>query len=149
MPRPTLLSSTLRRLTVAVSLLTSALFAFLTAVILAPSLPELGVVFFLPIFWLHCYFAGYVSYRPTEMGRVRDVVTTPKPVRNCTVCGDSDTRGVVREFSTQLVAAGVALTTTEHGKNEYCERCHAVEFSPTDRAARGASDATEREELNR
>ncbi|ELZ91873.1 hypothetical protein C440_16214 [Haloferax mucosum ATCC BAA-1512] len=149
MSRPTLLSSTLRRLTVAVSLLTSTLFAFLTAVILVPSLPELGVVFFFPIFWLHCYFPGYVSYSPTTRGRVRDVVTTPKSVRNCTVCGDADARGVVREFSTQLVAAAVPLTTTEHGKNEYCERCFAVEFSPTDSAARSASDATEREELNR
>ncbi|WP_049913371.1 hypothetical protein [Haloferax prahovense] len=147
MPHPTLLSSTLRRLTVAVSLVTSTLFAALAAAILFPqsAIWTWALLFFLPIFWLHCYFPGYVSYSPTSFGRVREVVTSPRAVRECVVCGESDESGVAREFSTQLVAAGIPLATTDRGENAYCARCHAVEFSPDDEAARGEGEAPEPE----
>lgn len=140
MSHPTLLSSTLRRLTVGVSLLTSALFAILTSLIVFQS-PVLAILFFFLIFWVHCYLPGYVSYHPTTMSHVRGVVTTPRPVRECVVCGESDTRGVVREFSTQFVAAGIPLATTERGENEYCVRCHAVEFSPEGPGATDGADS--------
>ncbi|MFC7128989.1 hypothetical protein [Haloferax chudinovii] len=147
MPHPTLLSSTLRRLTVAVSLVTSTLFAALAAAILFPqsAIWTWALLFFLPIFWVHCYVPGYVSYSPTSFGRVREVVTSPGAVRDCVVCGEADDRGVVRAFSTQFVVAGVPLSTTDRGENEYCTRCHAVEFSPTDEAARGEREVAESE----
>ncbi|MBC9985487.1 hypothetical protein E4P24_03790 [Haloferax sp. AS1] len=145
MPRPTLLSSTLRRLTVAVSLVTSVTFAVISAAIVFPQsvIWPLAVLCFFPIFWLHCYFPGYVSYSPTSFGRVREVVTSPRAVRECVVCGEADDRGVVREFSTQFVVAGIPLATTDRGENEYCTRCHAVEFSPGDEAARGEREVAE------
>ncbi|EMA01537.1 hypothetical protein [Haloferax denitrificans] len=148
MPHPTLLSSTLRRLTVAVSLITSTLFAALAAAILFPqsAIWTWALLFFFPIFWLHCYVPGYVSYSPTSFGRVREVVTSPGSVRECVVCGEADDRGVVREFSTQFVVAGVPLATTDSGENEYCAGCHAVEFSPTDEAARGETEVAESED---
>ena len=148
MPHPTLLSSTLRRLTVGVSLLTSALFALLTSLIVFQS-SVWSIPLFFPIFWVHCYLPGYVSYHPTAVGHVRDVFTTPRPVRECVVCGEADTRGVVREFSTQFVAAGIPLATTERGENEYCSRCHAVEFSPESPGATDGSDSeTEFEDVS-
>ncbi|RDZ65571.1 hypothetical protein C5B90_04210 [Haloferax sp. Atlit-12N] len=147
MPHPTLLSSTLRRLTVAVSLVTSTLFAALTAAILFPqsAIWTWALLFFVPIFWLHCYFPGYVSYSPTSFGRVREVVTSARAVRECVVCGEADDSGVAREFSTQLVVAGIPISTTDSGENEYCARCHAVEFSPDDEAVRGEREVAEPE----
>ncbi|WP_049897053.1 MULTISPECIES: hypothetical protein [unclassified Haloferax] len=145
MPHPTLLSSTLRRLTVAVSLVTSVTFAVISSAILFPQsvIWPLAVLCFFPIFWLHCYVPGYVSYSPTSFGRVREVVTSPRSVRECVVCGETDDRGVVREFCTQFVVAGIPLATTDRGENEYCTRCHAVEFSPADEAARSEGEIAE------
>ncbi|ELZ27146.1 hypothetical protein C474_17399 [Halogeometricum pallidum JCM 14848] len=136
MPPPTLLSGTLRRLTVAVSLLTSALFALLAGALAAGALgvpagtaltAVVAALAFLPVFWLHCYAAGYVAYAPTEFGAVRRIETLSAQVTACTVCGDSDANGVCRRYGEQRVVAGVPLATTEEGENWYCGNCHAVE----------------------
>ncbi|WP_363467502.1 hypothetical protein [Halogeometricum borinquense] len=125
-PPSALLSSDLRKLTVAVSLLTSAFFAFLAGLLLA-QLPVAGALAYGPILWLHCYAAGYVSYSPTAFGYRRTLEAQSAHVTSCTVCEGSDDDGVCRRYGEQLVVAGIPLTTTEDGENWYCASCHAVE----------------------
>ncbi|MDS0293624.1 hypothetical protein [Halogeometricum luteum] len=107
MPPRTLLSGTLRRVTVAVSLLTSALFALLAGVLLSVTVGVpvgtgvaaiAATLAFFPILWMHCYLAGYVAYSPTEFGSVRSVETLPAQVTSCTVCGGGDEGGVCRRY---------------------------------------------------
>lgn len=149
MPPPTLLSGTLRRLTVAVSLLTSALFALLAGALAAGALgvpvrtgltAVAATLAFLPIFWLHCYAAGYVAYAPTEFGSARGIETLSAQVTSCTVCGESDENGVCRRYGEQRVVAGVPLATTEEGENWYCGNCHAVEHGDGKSASNAAVD---------
>jgi hypothetical protein len=154
-PPQTLLSGTLRRVTVAVSLLTSALFALLAGVLVAGTAVPVGAsavavaaLAFLPIFWLNCYAAGYVAYSPTEFGLTQTIETLPAQVSSCTVCGEADESGVCRRYGEQFVVAGVPLATTEEGENWYCGDCHAVEHGDGGRASAAAVDRVVERETN-
>jgi hypothetical protein len=144
-PPQTLLSGTIRRVTVAVSLLTSALFAALAGVFAADpaAIPAgefvrpaaVAALAYLPIFWAHCYAAGFVAYPPTAFGFHRVVETLDARVSSCTVCGGRDDEGVCRRYGEQFVVAGVPLATTEGGENWYCGDCHGVEHGDGGSAA--------------
>ncbi|MDS0298030.1 hypothetical protein NDI76_04685 [Halogeometricum sp. S1BR25-6] len=157
MPPKTLLSGTLRRVTAAVSLLTSALFALLAGVLaggvlgvpVGTGVAAVGsALAFFPIFWLHCYAAGYVAYSPSEFGSVRRVEALPAQVSSCTVCGGGDEGGVCRRYGEQFVVAGVPLSTVEAGENWYCGDCHAVEHGDGGSASAAAVDRALDRETN-
>lgn len=59
---------------------------------------------------------------------VRDV-SVSNPSEACSNCYDEVSSGVKREYGSELVVAGVTLTSRTEGGNMYCQSCLAVESS--------------------
>jgi predicted RNA-binding Zn-ribbon protein involved in translation (DUF1610 family) len=67
----------------------------------------------------------------TTFGWTRSVSESPvsNTSQQCTSCGGDIESGTRREYGSDLVVAGVVLTSRVEGENQYCESCMAVERS--------------------
>jgi hypothetical protein len=68
------------------------------------------------------------TFGPTESVEERTVSETDQL---CSICRGSIDDGVVREYETEFVLAGLPLYTMEAGENWYCNSCHRTTNSFT------------------